>query len=288
MGTFATVSVYAQDAGCMENTFRAMAFAERSLSSYDPDATVYRLNHERSVVPDAVLYDALLKAKRYYRQSGGRFDITIGSLTKGLFGFGEQERIPVPDAMQNAPVGMELVDFNATHVALAPGVLVDFGGFGKGYGVDMGMAAFKRCGGRHAVIALSGDIRCLGTCRLAIQDPFSDGTILSFMTKAGETGISTSGNYRRFVGDKSHNHLINPSTRSSERLFASVTLIGTVSSSDLDAWATAASVMERAEAVAFLKRRPVAYVLVFNDGTIAKSRNLTDFVRGLEAEHEND
>lgn len=282
MGTFATVSVPDESSACVERVFGAMDAVESALSSYRPDAEVYRLNHERSLAVSPILYDALLKAERYYVQSDGYFDITVGSLTKGAYRFGEAERIPGAQEKARAPIAFSKIDYDAEHVALAPGILVDFGGFGKGYGIDMATSALKRCGGRQGTIALSGDIRCLGQCLLAIQDPFSEGIIFKMRTKAYETGISTSGNYRRFVGDRDHSHLIDPKTKQSEKAFASVTLVGPAANSDLDAWTTAAAVMPPEKALRFLDGLPVGYVLVYNDGTIHKSTNLTAFVTIVE------
>jgi len=112
--------------------------------------------------------------------------------------------------------------------------------------------------------------------------------LMTFETVGEETGISTSGNYRRFVGERSNNHLIDPKTRTPEKVFASVTLIGAADSSDLDAWTTAASVMPPQRALAFLASLPVAYVLVYNDGTIVKSADLGRYVTEGEPEDEDD
>lgn len=288
MGTYATVSLPSKDAACADKAFFAMRSVDKTLSSYDAQSEVYRLNHAGHIRISAMMYDALLKARRYYTQSHGYFDITIGSLTRGAFHFGETQRVPKRSERRKAKIGFALLEFNATAASLKPGGMIDMGGFGKGYGIDSAAAALKRCGVTRAVAALSGDIRCLGRCMLAIQDPFSDGTLLTFVSKRSETGISTSGNYRRFVGDRSQNHLIDPKTRVSEKAFASVTLVGTVRNSDLDAWATAAAVMPPEMSMRFLASLPVGYVLVFNDGTIVKSKNLTEYIRIVKERHEND
>ena len=288
MGTFATVSLPDGNGNCADRAFEAMREVDSTLSSYDPHAEIYRLNHERNIAISAMTFDALNKAKKYYAQSNGYFDVTVGSLTRGAYRFGEAERVPDVQEKLKAAVGFSLLEFNATHAALKPGAMVDLGGFGKGYGIDRAAEALRHCGAERATVALSGDIRCLGECRLAVQDPFSEGALMTFETFHAETGISTSGNYRRYVGDKSENHLIDPKTRTSEKAFASVTLIGTCSNSDLDAWTTAASVMPPEEAFAFLKQLPVAYVVVFNDGKIVQSANLSHYTNKTEAGHEND
>lgn len=288
MGTFATVTLPDTNVSCSDDAFAAMETVDRTLSSYDPHAEIYRLNHERSIRISPMTHDALLKAKHYYVQSGGYFDVTVGAITKGEFHFGEAERLPDESERKRAAVGFSLLEFNATHARLKPGAMVDLGGFGKGYGIDRAADALKRCGISHATVGLSGDIRCLGSCLLAIQDPFSEGVLMTFRTRLPETGISTSGNYRRYVGDKTHNHLIDPKTHNSEQVFASVTLVGSAPNSDLDAWTTAASVMPPKKAVAFLSSLPVGYVIVYSDGRIAESSNLKAFITTEKAEDEND
>jgi FAD:protein FMN transferase len=288
MGTFATLSLPDRDASCADSAFAAMATVDKTLSSYDPHAEIYRLNHRRSIPISAMTYDALSKAKRYYVQSGGYFDVTVGAITRGEYHFGGQERVPGTAELAKAPVGFSLLEFNTTHAALKPGAMVDLGGFGKGFGIDRAAEALRACGAKKAVVGLSGDIRCIGGhCLLGIQDPFSEGTLMTFQTLKRETGISTSGNYRRFVRHKAHNHLIDPKTRESEQAFASVTLIGTTDNSDLDAWTTAASVMPPNKALTFLQTLPVAYILVYSDGTIVESSDLSDYVSRVEKKNED-
>ena len=128
---------------------------------------------------------------------------------------------------------------------------------------------------------MSGDIRCLDICSMAIQNPFGEGTMAEFTTKVSNTAISTSGNYRRFIKSKENNHLIDPKRKTSQQLFASITLLSHGSNSDIDAYATAASVMPLEEAVSFLGSLDLAYVLVRNNGDQYVSENLGDYVEAL-------
>jgi thiamine biosynthesis lipoprotein len=102
---------------------------------------------------------------------------------------------------------------------------------------------------------------------MAVQDPFSDNLLASFTMAQHNTAISTSGNYRRFVKSREYNHLINPKTHHSQQEFASVTLLSErLSNSDLDAYATAASVMPKEKALRFLDAlSEVGYLILTND-----------------------
>lgn len=65
-----------------------------ALSSYDPRTDIYRLNHDLNTAIQNDTYEVLLRSIRYYAESDGRFNIAIGSITKGLYHFGEDEKIP--------------------------------------------------------------------------------------------------------------------------------------------------------------------------------------------------
>jgi thiamine biosynthesis lipoprotein len=85
--------------------------------------------------------------------------------------------------------------------------------------------------------------------------------------------VSTSGNYERYIKNKTHNHLIDPKTRKSQQQYASITLIDTKDNTRIDALATAVSVMEEEKAIRMLENLKIGYVLILNDGTI--KRNVT-------------
>jgi thiamine biosynthesis lipoprotein len=281
MGTFATIELPEGSASEIEKGFAILKAVERSLSSYDEQADIYRLNRDRKTAITPYTYEALNECRRYYLESRGYFDITVGSITKRLYRFGEAEQ-PVPEeALVHARIDFGGVHFDTKEAFLDENVTIDLGGMGKGFGVDRVAEYFRSKGIGSGKIALSGDIRCLGQCRLAIQNPFVEGILADFETKAPDIAVSTSGNYRRYVGDKSHSHLIDPKRKRSQRVFASITLLGSQSNGNLDAYATAASVMPFVEAAAFLQRMGVGYLLVLTDGTKVESQNLPLFASAL-------
>ncbi|MDQ7069017.1 MAG: FAD:protein FMN transferase [Sulfurimonas sp.] len=62
-------------------------------------------------------------------------------------------------------------------------------------------------------------------------------------------------------GLSDNNHLINPKTKESQKSFISLTLISTLPNSDIDAYATAASVMPKELAYRFLNSLDVGYII---------------------------
>ena len=276
MGTFASISLPCDQMHYAQGAFEILKDVEHALSDYNPQALLYQLNHKGHIVADAYLLEALRLSRRYYKESGGAFDITVGSITRGLYHFGEQEQIPSKQALQEANLNMQAISFDGPKVHLKENILLDLGGMGKGYGVDKAIAYLKAQGMSRAVVALSGDIRCLHRCKLGILDPFSSQVLFYFRMKNRDMGISTSGNYRRFVKDSQHNHLINPKTKVSQQTFASITLIASLPNADLDAYATAASVMSFQNALKFLKAKDLEYYLITTDH---KHFSSTDFFK---------
>ncbi len=279
MGTFATLCAPYEKEAIIQEAFERLKAVEMALSSYAPQADIYRLNHEHNVSLQADTYEALMKSQRYYKESHGVFNIAVGAITRDLYRFGEAERIPSDTQLQNADINFSALDFNASHARIQKGIAIDLGGMGKGFGIDKAHEIFKQSGIKDGSIALSGDIRCIATCKLEITDPFHpEGIIERHRTRLSNLGISTSGNYRRYVENRAHHHLIDPKTKRPATHFASVTLIGDISSSDLDAYATAVSLMDISEAKRFLKQFRLAYILYTMDRKRIASDNIDTFL----------
>ncbi len=278
MGTFASITVPQSQSAHMQKAFERLKAVEKALSSYDKKAVIYRLNSERNVSLAADTYEALELSKRYYRYSGGYFDITVGSVTKDLYRFGEDERIAANEELDNAVVGFQGLHYNEQRAWLDEGIKVDLGGMGKGFGVDKAFELLKEESVRSGIVALSGDIRCIHRCSLQIEDPFGEGPLATFTMRSPDSAVSTSGNYRRFVGSAEHNHLIDPKRKRPQKRFASITLVSTLPNSDLDAYATAASVMPKEEALRFLNTLEAGYIVVENDGSVLIGEGLERYV----------
>ena len=278
MGTYAKICAPDTKQQLIQQAFERLKSVETALSSYDHQADIYKLNHQGAVNLKSDTYEALLKSRRYYYESGTLFNIAIGAITKKLYRFGENERIPTPKELDDANITFLGLHFGRDHARLEKNIQIDLGGMGKGFGVDKAAEIFRQSPIQNATIALSGDIRCLGHCDVAVTDPFHEGRIIErFHTRKNDLGISTSGNYQRYVKSQNNNHLIDPDTKRPAHTFASITLIGPIASSDLDAYATAASLMDIHEAKKFLAQFQLAYILYTLKGTRIASSNLTTY-----------
>ena len=281
MGTFASISLMEQDKKYFLPDFDIIKDVELSLSSYNQNSPIFQLNKNKKVKLDTLSFEALSLSKNYYKRTNGYFNIAIGSVTKDLYKFGEDESLPTQEELQNSETSLVSLVFDKENAKIAENIKIDLGGMGKGFGVDKTMEFLSSRGVKKAVVALSGDIRCLESCSIEIQNPFKEQALARFETKKQEMGISTSGNYNRYVKDKRNNHLINPKTKQSQKSFASITLISKFPNSDLDAYATAASVMPKEKAYRFLDSLELAYVVVEVDKSVVVSKNIELFVKSL-------
>jgi len=277
MGTFCTITI--NDKKQAEQGFKQLKKLENILSSYQANAQVSILNTQGTIPSHPILLDIFKKSKDYYEQTQGYFDITIGSITKKLYRFGNKERIPTREELMHAPLGIKHIVINKKTIHLKNDITIDLGGIGKGYSVDYLSNYFKHQGIITGQIALSGDIRCLSQCEVSIQDPFENNKIIATLTsKKPNLSISTSGTYRRYIKNKKYHHLINPKTATQGKSFISVSLLTYANNTKIDAYSTAISVMSEVEALEFLKKHTeIGYILILNNGEVIH-RNLNKFV----------
>lgn len=281
MSTFITISVEEKDKSYIEDGFKIIKDIDMSLSSYNPNAKIFLLNRDLHVELDTYAFEALSLSKKYYENSDGYFDVTVGSITKELYRFGEEERVAGTQELKNAKVDFRGLHFSEKEAFLDKGLKVDLGGMGKGFAVDKAAEFFRKNGVEYATISASGDIRCLSTCKIDVQNPFGDDALLSFETTKKDLGITTSGNYNRYVESTKNNHLINPKEKKPQTEFISITLIGELPSSDLDAYATASSVMPIKKAYEFLNDLGVGYAVLQSDKELVISENITKYTKNL-------
>lgn len=281
MGTYVSISVNDHYSAMIEKGFDIFKNVDNELSTYKTSATVYKLNQNKSVALTPILKKAILLSKKYYHESDGYFNIAVGSITKDLFHFGEIEKIPTDKELDDANVGFLKLQINPQIVLIPSTAKLDFGGMGKGFAVDEVSEFFYKSGVKDAVVGASGDIRCFASCKIDVKNPFSDTSFATFMTLHDNTGITTSGNYNRYVNSPKYNHLINPKTKRSQDKFVSITLISNLSNSDIDAYATAASVMPPQKAFKFLDSFPLAYIVVDSNKKVTISKNIDEYVKDL-------
>jgi thiamine biosynthesis lipoprotein len=202
------------------------------------------------LAPDAET--VLETAMRVYRQSNGAFDPALGALDV-LWGFSIQ---PPPTAPPSAAaIRQDMV--TARCLSRRAGAWLrsnttcqlDFGGIGKGYVVDRGLAVLQAHGIVNAIVNAGGNLRVIGrhgkrAWHIGIKHPRRQADMLGSVDLHDGESISTSGDYQHFfmyMGKRYH-HILDPATGRPARGVESATIIapsGILS----DAWSTALFVM---------------------------------------------
>ena len=280
MGTFTSITLEDKNKTEIQQGFNLLKKIEQALSSYQKTALLYKLNQNKKIQADEFLVEAIIQSKDFYQKSKGYFDITIGSITKELYHFGEDEKIPTRTKIEQARLNINAIQIKKNTITLEKNIVLDLGGMGKGFAVDKMAEYYREQNITYGIIALSGDIQSLHQSIIYIDSPFTQEPFIKLQTLKPNISISTSGSYRRFVGNQKNHHLINPKNKKQGKSFVSITLITQQNNALIDAMATAVGVMPFEIAMNFLKKHPnIGYILVRPKSQIlyGNLKNLVDF-----------
>lgn len=243
-GTVVAVSIYG------ESEARAAALSAQVLNEFD------RLHHKfhawqpsmltalndsiargQPFQADAEMVDLLHSATVLANRSGNLFNPAIGHLIR-LWGFQSSEFAvqdpPEQEIRHWVDANPTLGDlrYNGTVISSRnKAVMIDLGGYAKGYALDRAVAILRQAHVRAALVDIGGNIIAIGQpgarpWKVGIHDPRGDGAIAAVALHDNEA-IGTSGDYQRyFMKDgKRHPHIIDPRTGHTTDLIASVTII---------------------------------------------------------------
>ena len=201
---------------------------DRLMSHYKSDSLLSRVNREaasRPVAVDAELFDFIVEAMRYQRESAGAFDITVGPLMKAWGFFGGEGRVPSGRELAAArrAVGAGHVTLNRASRTIGfdtPGVELDLGGIAKGYAVDRVVALLRERQVASALVSAGGStIYALGAppgrngWTVSIQDPI-DSRRIALRLDLKDRAVSVAGRSEKFfVADGvTYSHVMDPRT----------------------------------------------------------------------------
>jgi FAD:protein FMN transferase len=175
-----------------------------------------------SVKPDVALMIA--DATALSIKSNGAFNPSIGGLI-AAWGFHHDEFKPVKiddekikNLVQANPQMTDIALENGKIYSKNKSVQLDFGGYAKGYALDMALNSLRKQGIKNALVNIGGNIIALGQhgdkpWRVGIQHPRQPNAIAVLDLPSG-WAIGTSGDYQRYfeLGGKRYCHIINPAT----------------------------------------------------------------------------
>lgn len=179
---------------------------------------------EPFAAPPSVL-PLIVKGKALSLQSDHLFNPAIGHLVDawGFHGDDPEGHRPPPqerlDALLRSNPRMSDIEIEGiTLHGRNPDVKLDFGAFGKGYGIDLAIGRLRQLGLSDAIVNAGGDLRAIGSrdgrpWRIGIRHPDGEG-ILATVEIQGDESVFTSGDYERnftWQGRRYH-HIIDPRT----------------------------------------------------------------------------
>ncbi len=188
-------------------------------------------------VADAEMVSLLQSATVLADRSDNLFNPAIGQLIR-LWGFQSssfERRDPPPEQIARLvranPRLSDLRYHGTTITSTNKAVMIDLGGYAKGYALDRAAIILRAAKVGAALVNVGGNVLAIGQpgarpWMVGIQDPRGDGSLASVALRDNEA-MGTSGDYQRyFMKDgKRHPHIIDPRSGYTIDLVASVTVI---------------------------------------------------------------
>lgn len=268
-----------ESAQSLDSVIRAeLERVDRSLSVFNPQSTISRVNRGETVHTDRMLYEVLKKAEIVSNVTGGAFDVTVMPLVNA-WGFGYKQGVLPDDRTVDS-----LLSFVGTNCLTLtddslitksdPRVMIDCGAIAKGYGVDRVAAVLRDHGVRNYMVEIGGEVVTRGRhpeghpWQIGVSRPeesASDAGEVQTVLSLENAAMATSGNYRNFrvVDGRKFAHTIDPRTgRPVSHSLLSATVIAP-DCATADAYATAFMVLGREEAARIVRadKRLKAYLI---------------------------
>ncbi len=269
----------------------AVAQVDAQMSPWKPESDLNRFNRapvgEWVPLPRETL-QVLQCALQVCRQSDGAFNPGVGDLVDA-WGFGAVRDAPDAQAIraarqvQRRPTHERLeLDTTAGRARKQAPLQLDLCGIAKGYGVDRMVEVLEQHGVAHALAALDGELRALGSqggsqggnrgdrrpWAVAVESPMPGRRSAQGVIELQDLAVATSGDYRRFVelGDVRLAHTMDARRGGPVRnSLASVTVLARDCMS-ADAWATALLVAGPAAGLAMAQRAGLEALFVERRG----------------------
>ena len=228
MGSRCSITLFAeseqQAAVVAQGAFEEIGRIERILTDFDADSESMRLTQAEIGKWHAVsptLLKVLLQSERFFQLSEGAFDPTVGAYTHLWRDARKEGRVPNAKELKRAGVSsgfhsLEIDSQKRRARVLVAGVILDFGGIGKGYAADKALGLIVARGYRSAMVNLGGDI-AIGDSPPSEEGweiEIQDGTREHRTLTLSNCGIATSGDAEQFIivdGIK-YSHILDPRT----------------------------------------------------------------------------
>ena len=270
---FGTVfhTTYQSDTLLTADIMDALHDVDRSLSMFNPQSTISRINASLSDSTDSLLEQVMEIAMAVSKDTEGAFDVTVAPLVNA-WGFGFKHG-SMPDSVQvdslRALVGWQRVRITDHRFEKDdPSMVVDLSAVAKGFATDRVAALFASKGIRNYMIEIGGEIVTHGQnpkhqpWRIGVSQPDDDSTStnneLQTIIRMKDCALATSGNYRNFyIADgRKIAHTIDPRTGYPVQHSILSSTVVAPDCATADAYATAFMVLGLEKAQQVLARNP--------------------------------
>ncbi len=265
-----------------EEILELLSDFDRSLSTYNPDSLISRVNrNEPGIALDDLFINCFKRAQEISSDTDGAFDITVGPLVNA-WGFGSGKKLELTPGLVEKllkTTGYEMVRVEGSLLIKAhPGIQLDVNAVAKGYAVDVVGDFLEEEGCTDFMIEIGGEVVTRGRnpdnipWRIGINKPVDDPLLaqqeLHTVVSLTDIAMATSGNYRNFYikdGVK-YAHTIDPRTGYPvQHSLLSATVLAP-DCMTADAYATAFMVMGWEEAKALVERHSeLEALLIYSD-----------------------
>lgn len=274
---------------------------DMSLSLFNDQSTLARLNAGDTVPFDTLLYNVFSKGWEISRASDGCFDMTVAPLVN-LWGFGPNGK---PDHMPEQSTIDSLlliVGFEKTQLVVMNdsmclvGGKIDAAAIAKGYACDVVGEALAVHGCSSYCVEIGGELVVKGEnpngelwhvgVNKPVEDKLGVNPEVVKVLELTDAGMATSGNYRNFIdlGKGRVAHTVNPKTGMPvESSLLSATIVAP-DCMTADAWATACMVAGLETSVKWMQQHTgLSAYLLWADG---ERLMMTTVVSGIAEEVE--
>jgi len=297
-GTTYQISYYHDAAIISKNSLDSIfQVIDQSMSLYKKDSKINTFNQSKDkfMLLDNHMKAVVKKSFRFYKESKGKFDVTVKPLVS-LWGFGPEKTKVIPDSAlvreTLKDVGMEKLVLKGNKlIKKVPNIQLDLNGIAQGYTVDVIYEYLKKHAVGSFLIEVGGEIRTRGLkpnqeeYRILIARPDSMNQGSNYVVGLKNKSITTAGSYENFrtVGNYKFSHHMDPNTGYPlKSTIISATVI-TESAIDADGYDNVIMAMEPKEAIAFAnKKNKMDIYLIYLDGAEIKeaySKGFEKYIR---------
>lgn len=262
-----------------DDLFTQVTALEDQLTTFSPNSAVSQLNAQAGHGPMAVspaVHEILTLSLRYWQQTRGTFDVTIGPIVTLWRQAAESDTPPSAAARQQARarIGGNLITLSPNGQVSLPraGMRLDLGGIGKGYAIDQLKSVLQQQQQSNALLNFGqSSIWALGAppdapgWRILVQRP--DGEPAGVITLRDQA-LSISGTMGQpfIINGRHYGHIIDPRTgRPIQRNLQACILAPTATQAE--ALSKALLVLGEKRGIALLQQQPgVEGLLLDADG----------------------